>query len=286
MAVRIRPAEARDTETVASFTTNTFTWGDYVADSFPQWLEDEDTRVVVATDDDDSPIGLARVRMLSAREGWLSAARVHPDHRRRGVGSALNDWCADWVRDQGGIVVRLQIEDWNQAAHHQVEALDYRPVADVWNAERGVSRSDIEPATNGGRRKRTEERLDRAPRAEAEGAYIAWSTSELARASHGLFPVEEWAWRRMTLDDALSSRSWFCPSGWILGEETGESLIVRWMVSTPDDASSLMRATVDLAQERGLRNVRVTGPSVEWLESALADNRLEIHRSRIYEKAL
>lgn len=286
MTVSIRPAEERDASVVASFTTNTFSWGDYVAESFPQWLTDPDTRVGVATDESDRPVALARARMLSDREGWLSAARVHPDHRRRGIGSALNEWCVEWVRRQGGLVVRLQIETWNEAAHNQVLALGYRPVADVVNASRDVSGTDIQPTTNGGRRKRAEDRLDRAPRAEAEGAYIAWSSSDLARASHGLFPVEEWAWRRMAPADAHSARAWFCPSGWIMGEEDEGGLVVRWLVSTPEDAPLLVRAAVDLAQERQMTGLRIAGPSVDWLERALEENCLEIHHSRLYEKPL
>lgn len=286
MPSRIRPAEKRDAAAIASFTTNTFSWGDYVADRFLEWMEEPATQVAVATDDDDRPVALARVRMLGSQEGWLSAARVHPDHRRKGLGSALNDWCADWVASRGGSVVRLQIEDWNDPAQNQVVRLGYRAVATVINAERSVSGGEIEPATNGGRRTRAEERLDRAPRAEAEGAYIAWSTSELARASHGLFPVEPWTWRRMTQADAHSGRTWFCPSGWVMADEGEDRLVVRWLVATPDDASLLVRAAVDLAHERHLEEIHVCAPAIDWMEEALQKNGFEIHRTHIYEKPL
>lgn len=286
MSARIRPAEKRDADPVAAFTTDTFSWGDYVADSFLDWIEEPATQVAVATDEEDRPVAMARVRMLGPREGWLSAARVHSHHRRRGLGSALNEWCVDWVADQGGSVVRLQIEPWNEAAHNQVLRLGYRIVATVVNAERSVPRKEIEPATNGGRRTRAEERLDRAPRAEAEGAFIAWSTSDLARASHGLFPVEEWAWRRMAPADAHSAGTWFCPSGWVMADEEEDRLVVRWLVATPDDADLLIRAAVDLAQERQLEALHVAVPSVDWVEEALRSNSLEIHPTHIYEKPL
>lgn len=286
MAAPIRPAERRDAEAIASFTTDTFSWGDYVAESFLEWLAEPATHVAVATAHDDRPVALARVRMLGPQEGWLSAARVHPDYRRRGLGTALNDWCVDWVTSQGGSVVRLQIETWNEAAHRQVVGLGYRAVAAALNAMRPVSSAEMEPATNGGRRTRAEERLDRAPRAEAEGAYIAWSTSELARAGHGLFPLEPWAWRRMTLDDAHAGPTWFCPSGWVMAEDDEDELMVRWMVATPEDASQLVRAAVDLAQERGLEGLHVAVPAVDWMRSALADNGFDVHATRLYEKPL
>ena len=284
MAVRIRPAEERDAAAIYEFTTNTFSWGDYVAESFLEWLEEDDTALPVAVDDDDRPIGLARVRMLSDRESWLSAARVHPDYRRKGVGSALNDWCVQWTGERGGVVARLQIETWNEPAQNQVKRLGYRQVAKVANARREIGRSRIEPATNGGRRTPAEERLDRAPRAEADGAFIAWSTSELARASHGLFPSEPWAWRRMTAQDAHSARTWFCPSGWVMTDEDGDELIVRWLVSVPEDAERLVRATVDLAQERGLGSLHVVVPSVPWLDDALKANGLDTLEFFIFEK--
>src|SRR5690606_7803367 len=159
MAVSIRPAEARDAEVIAGFTQNTFSWGDYVADAFLDWLADEDAAVPVATDDHDRPIALARVRMLSDRESWLSAARVHPDHRRKGLGSALNDWCVEWSRQRGAAVARLEIETWNEPAQNQVRRLGYRHVATVVDAHREAGRAEIEPATNGGRRTPAEERL-------------------------------------------------------------------------------------------------------------------------------
>lgn len=257
-----------------------------MADSFLEWLEEPSTLVAVATGSDDRPVALARVRMLGPREGWLSAARVHPDHRRRGMGSALNDWCVDWVASQGGSVVRLQIETWNEAAHNQVLKLGYRVVATVLNAERSVSQDEIEPATNGGRRTKAEERLDRAPRAEAEGAYIAWSTSDLARAAHGLFPVDPWAWRRMTQADAHAARTWFCPSGWVMADDEGDQLVIRWMVATPEDAGLLVRASVDLAQERQLEGLHVAVPAIGWMQQTLEGNGFEIYPTHIYEKPL
>jgi len=282
----VRPAERGDVEAIADFTSATFSWGDYVADSLGDWLDDPDTEVVVACVDVDEPVALARVRMLGPREGWISAARVHPDHRRRGLGSTLNDWCVDWIRSRGGVVARLQIETWNEAASQQVVGLGYRAVAKVLNARRQTSTAEMSPVTNGGKRKTADERLDRAPRAEAEGAYIAWSSGDLAKAAHGLYPVDRWAWRRLTPDDVGRSPTWFCASGWVIAEDEGSELTVRWVVAAPDDAGRIVRATVDLAHERDLAGVHVVVPAIDWLEAALDENGFETVESRIYEKPL
>lgn len=280
----LRTATDHDIEAIASFTSDTFTWGDYVATELPYWLEDPEVEVVVATDERDHPVALARVRMLGPKEGWLSAARVHPDHRRQGLGSRMNDWCVAWVAERGGSVARLQIETGNEPAHNQVLQLGYRPVASALNAERSAPTAEMTPATNGGRRHRAEERLDRAPRAEAEGAYIAWSTGELARVGHGLFPVDRWAWRRLTPADVGSARTWYCPSGWIMAEDEEADLTVRWVVCGPEEADRLLRATVDLAQEREAERVHVVVPDATWIRQALKDNGFELFESRIYEK--
>lgn len=283
---RLRPGRVTDLEAIAAFTSSTFSWGDYVSESYRHWLQEEDTAVVVAADDTDLPVALARVRMLGPREGWISAARVHPDHRRRGLGSALNDWCVDWVAGRGGVVARLQIETWNEAAHAQVVGLGYRPVATVANSDRAISDSTMEPITNGGRRVTADERLDRAPRTEAEGAFMAWSTSELARASHGLFPVDRWAWRRMTPEDAHRGPTWACPSGWVMAEDEEGELSVRWLVATPDDAARLLRATVDLAHERHAARLHIVYPAVGWLLQELDGKGFETHHTYLYEKPI
>ena len=282
----IRPARAGDVSAIAEFTTGTFSWGDYVAEAFPEWLDDAHTAVAVAVDGEDRAVGLARVRMLSAREGWISAARVHPDHRRRGVGSSLNDWCVDWIRGRGGVVARLQIETWNEAAHNQVLGLGYRAVARVGNAIREIAADSMEPVTNGGQRSTAPERLDRAPRAEADLAYVAWSTGELARAARGMIAVEPWAWRRMSKDDATAAAVWHCPSGWILADRDEETLTVRWMVCTPDDADRLVKATVDLAHAQGVSRLHTATPDVHWLTTALVHHGLDHHPTRLYEKPL
>lgn len=282
----IRAARRADADAIAAFTSDTFSWGDYVADSFVSWLEDPDVEVAVAADDEDEPVALARVRMLSDREGWISAARVRPDHRRRGIGSALNDWCVDWIGRQGGIVARLQIETWNEPAHKQVLGLGYRAVVQVTNSFRRIGSDGLEPDTNGGRRTTAPERLDRAPRTEADLAYVAWSTSDLARAARGMVAIDPWAWRRMTKDDATSSRVWGCPYGWVMAERQDDTLVVRWVVCTPDDADKLVKATVDLAHAQSVDELHVVAPDVEWLTAALDRHTDEVHPTRLYEKPI
>ncbi|MGH8911327.1 MAG: GNAT family N-acetyltransferase [Acidimicrobiia bacterium] len=284
MSPNIRPARPDDTGAIAAFTTATFSWGDYVGEEFPNWFDDPDVCVAVVTDEGDSPVAVARVKMLGPREGWLSAARVHPDHRRRGLGSALNDWCVGWVSSQGGLVCRLQIETDNEPAHNQVLQLGYRLVMAALNVERPTR---LPPDSNGAKHSRPPERLQRAPRAESDLAFMAWSTGDLARRARGMFAVEPWAWRRLQELDIRSGVLWVCPFGWILTDEFDEELHVRWLTCSPDDAGSLLSAVIDLAREREKSSISMAVPDVDWLTTIVGRlGFITSHPSRIYEKSL
>lgn len=280
----IRPARLADASAIAGFTTNTFAWGDYVGEEFPQWLQEPGTKVAVVVDDDDIPVAVAKVRMIGSREGWLSAARVHPDHRRRGLGSALNDWCVEWVASRGGVVCRLQIEDDNEPASQQVMQLGYRPVLEVVNGERPTR---LPPDANGFPHTAVPERLQKSPRAEADLAYIAWSTSDLGRASRGMFATEPWAWRRLEEDDLRTGILWACPSGWVLTDSDEGHLDVRWLMCAPEDVDRLMPAVVELADRTGQSHISVAVARVGWVTDSLS--RLgftTLHDSSLYEKAV
>ena len=68
MSYTIRPGRAGDKAAIAEFTRDTFSWGDYVADKFDEWIEDSSGRVIVAVDDTDVAIAMSRVSLLSPGE--------------------------------------------------------------------------------------------------------------------------------------------------------------------------------------------------------------------------
>lgn len=287
--MRVRPARPDDLEPVTSFTTGTFDWGDYVPDRFPSWVDQTDSAVMVAVDDLDVPVGLARVVLMSAREAWIHAARVHPDHRRQGVGSAINEALCDWASSHGAIVARLMTEDWNEAAQGQVERSGYRRTS-TWSwPMRDLGTGTIDPVTNGGRRVPGEEQLASGSRAEIDPAWIAWSSSEMCSAGRGLFPIG-WTFRRMTIDDvhaASKARELLqCASGWVIAKTAGEQLSVPWIATNPLDASKLARAVVDLAARRKLESLAVMVPTIDWLDEAFEHAGCTVSRGHIYAREL
>ena len=286
----IRPARPDDKSAIATFTTDTFEWGDYVADAFDAWMEDPDGQILIAATDEDEAVGLARVAMLSPTEAWAQAARVHPDHRRRGVGRRLTEAGEAWADRRGAVVMRLVTEDWNEAAQHQVERSGYRIVAKWGMAQRAVGRSVPAIPGNGGRRAPVEERLRPSSIHEVEPAFFAWSTGDLINAGHGLYPAVGWMWRQLTLDDihqAARSRSlWDCPAGWLIGTIEEDLWWVPWIATGPEDAYRLMKAAIELAGEQGAERLRMLFPQTEWLLQAVRRAGMEFHPLLMYEKAL
>ncbi len=282
----IRPARPDDIPVIRGFTEGTFSWGDYVGDAVEEWLSDDRGTVPVAVDETDSPIALVRVTMLSPIEAWIQAARVHPGHRRKGLGSDLNDWSIEWAVDRGARVVRLLTERESVAPQRQVEHLGYRPVSDWVAAMRRVGSPQPDPHTNGGVRVPGDERLDIAPKAEGQPAWSVWSTSELIRCAHRLAPVEGWMWRALTFDDVtdgLGLSLWQCASGWIIGGLEDDEFVVRWLVTTEEDADRLVRAIVDLASEHA-EHLTVFAPALPWVTEALVRGGMELHPQIAWEK--
>lgn len=283
MDVEIRPARPEDKAAIAAFTENTFAWGDYVDGSFDDWLVTADSAVLVAIATG-RPVAMARVVQLSPDEIWLHAARVHPDHRRQGLGLALNHACLDWGRGRGAVVARLMVEDWNEAARLQVERGGYRRVADWFYARR----ANLDPpASPTGPGLRPPEPLRIAPRPEAESAFMSWSTSELARAAHGL-RGERWHFRQMTMDhlveDAEQRRLWEAPSGWISIEHGPEGgAWVGWLMTTPGEAELLVEALLTKLRSDGAASVSVLLPRLPWLIAAFEASGFEVHPNGIWE---
>lgn len=284
---QVRAATTADIEAITCFTTGTFSWGDYVADALPLWLESPGV-VLIATHDD-LPVAVLRILMLSATEAWLHGARVHPDHRRRGIGTILNSAGCEWAKGEGAQVARLLVEDWNETARAQVTAIGYREAA-PWMSATLETGSEVLPSTNGGRRVPGEERLAPARAADADVAWMSWAASDLARTGRELFPIG-WHFRRLRPHDLAEAATrrhlWHGPSGWLIAiaADTGE-LTVPWISTTDLDVARLIRALIDLADGIRAERVRVMAPRHGWMVEALNRAGFVIAPNVIYSKAL
>ncbi len=280
MSFVIRPARAEDVSLIAPWTRDTFAWGDYVPDLMSGWLEEPDSLVFVCVYEDDVPVALSRVQLLSPTEAWLSAARVHPDHRRSGMGMAMNDYSVEWARSRGAIVARLTIEADNEAARSQVLRSAYRLTGRWSYATADVSTGT--PMASG-------DRLRVGTVIDADAAWTFWSQSELAYAARDLISLG-WRWRkasRQDLDRAVDTRTFYqSPGGWVIAEGDDHGISVRWLATSPPDAPLLLQGLRDLLRDTARGRVEAMIPVTVWSVEALLREGYGVHPVEIYSKGL
>lgn len=281
MGFEVRDAQPADAARISDWTRDTFAWGDYVGDSVAEWIVDGSRHVLVAVDGDDVPVAMAAVRMLSPTEGWLSAARVRPELRRRGLGSLLNDASVAWICDRGGKVARLAVEDDNDAAMSQVRKLGYRRTS-TW--VRGViENGPIGPSG-------LDDRVSPAGRPDVDPGWMYWSTSELYEAGRGLLP-SGWTWRRCVVGDLLAAaeqhRFFQSPAGWVIVEFPAEDEVeITWTASSPPDFPRLLTGVAALAAERGIRLMTCLVPQTGWSGEALRRAGASTSEYLVFAKAV
>ena len=100
---------------------------DYVPEVFDDWVRDRRGRlwVAVATE---CVIGVAKLTVMGEREAWLHALRVDPDHRKRGVATALLAHRLARARHLGARVARLDTAEDNVAIHRLMRRNGFRRV--------------------------------------------------------------------------------------------------------------------------------------------------------------
>jgi len=289
MSPTVRPAREDDRTAISAFTTGTFAWGDYIPRVLDGWMADPNGVVLVVADAADQAIAMARGTMLSTEEAWAQGARVHPDHRRRGLASLLSDELDAWALERGARVIRLLVEDDNDAAIAQVRKTGMRPVSGWVMAERAIGPNSPVPQGNGGRRVPSEHRLRRVGSAEAQPAFLAWMTGDLVRPARQLFPTH-WSWRRLIPADleaaARRDALWQAPSGYAMAALHADTFEVEWIDTTAGNAYDLTRALVDAALDRSAERLAVFAPRLEWLSYPLRRLGCDLHRSTVYARAL
>ncbi|MCJ7726367.1 MAG: GNAT family N-acetyltransferase [Acidimicrobiia bacterium] len=285
----IRPARPGDAEAIAAWTHDTFSWGDYVAQAVPGWMEEPDSLVAVAEIDGEI-VGVSRTILLSPTEAWAQGTRIHPDRRRTGIGMALAEHLGAWAADRGALVMRSMIEAWNEPARSQSRKLGYREVGIWLRAGRGVGENSPVPEGNGGRRVAAAEGLLPAHSSEAIAAMMSWSGGDLERAARGLLPVGVWRMRRLVpadLADAARRKALLVGRpGWAVGEVEDDAYEVSWISTAETDIGAMLRALVDRAAAAGAEEIRVMFPATAWMEQALRRRGFTIHDLRIYAKPL
>jgi GNAT superfamily N-acetyltransferase len=252
-------------EQVAPWTSHTFDWGDYVPQRLATWVDDPESHPLVCVDDSGRPVAVSNITMLSPAEAWLEGARVHPEFKRTGMGTAMNRAGTVWARQRGARVARLATEAENPAARRQVEALGYRHTGSWAYADfdpRG--RAVLDPGRG----------LAPATMADVDAAWLSWSTSELSMAARDLRAIG-WRWRKARPQDlaaaATAGELFQSPLGWVVVEQPeADWMQTGWVITGVEDAPGLIDGLIGLGAERGVEAISLRLPWLPWVTETLA----------------
>ncbi|MCB1247200.1 MAG: GNAT family N-acetyltransferase [Acidimicrobiia bacterium] len=284
MSIKSRPATPADVPAIVAFTTGTFVWGDYVPDEIANWIETPESVVMVATDGADLPIAMGRCRMLSPTEGWLHAARVHPDHRGKGIAGEMAVILTDWAREQGALVTRLMIEDTNESSRRHIAKTGFRRTTTVHRAS-----ADLQdrPTPTGNGRVTTPTSLRARPGRRSEAGFVvsSWLSGDTGRAIRGLVG-DGWAFHRLTetviRDTAHGSMLWDIGGATALTREVGGQFDVDLLDTTESEAADVIRTLMDLAIDHGSDRFGMWLADLPWLIDAANRNECDTFSNGIY----
>lgn len=287
--MELRKARPDDADAIASFTTRTFAWGDYIPEAIADWIEDQSGQVVVGTDGNDVPVAMGRVELLTPKEAWLLGARVHPDWRGRGIATLLAKELTDWARQQGALVARLLIEESNTSSIHNIQKTKFRKTTIAHRGVRELNTPSPHRTGNGGTRRRSPLTVRQGTWVDAEIIAAAWSTSEAGRSLRGLFG-QSWSFHRLRTIDveraAREGRLWEIGSAWAITAEHEGRFEVQMLDASPSDAVDVVRALVDHAHDSGASEFSAWVADCSWLTDALATAGCDTEPSGIYSMAL
>ncbi len=180
----VRTARADDKESIVAFCQNTFRWGDYIPRVWDNWLGDSRGQILVA-EQDHQPVGMLHVAFLDDGIAWLEGMRVHPDHRRIGLASAMDAYGRAFARERGCRAARLVTGMSNLASQGTLDAVGYRRVAtfNEWETK-SLARGTLSAQVANPR--------------DAARILDLWRDSKTYAASYGVLPQSNWRWIPLT----------------------------------------------------------------------------------------
>ena len=114
----VRRARESDKAAVLSFATNTWDGWDYIPHAWPVWLAATDGVMLVGCrPDDDRPVAITRIAMVSPTESWWEGIRVDPALRGMEVAADLQVAELHWTAAQGANVIRYATSARNEGSH-------------------------------------------------------------------------------------------------------------------------------------------------------------------------
>lgn len=180
-SISIRAGRMGDLPALATFTKETFDWGDYITEAWPHWVESSRGELLVA-EAKGAFAGTAHVRYLGNREAWLEGVRVHPAFRRRSIATILIEAVHARAKKKHCRLIRLETGSRNHKARRLFEKTGYRLVVDYARYRARASKRPV-----------SEIRL--AKTSDAGLCWEIWETSLRGRRAHPLTRAPYgWRW--------------------------------------------------------------------------------------------
>lgn len=200
MEPKVRPAKPSDKGPLMSFIKDVWGGHDYIPYVWEQWLRSRNGRMFVV-EAGGIPVGMNRVSFLDDGSAWFQGARVHPEHRGKGMATLLGESSMKFALERGARVFRLTTGSRNYASRRQTARMKFGEIARfsvytppegaVWRRERVVrpSREDLDDVL----------RLIRSTREFRLGSGVFWHNFAAASLTRDVVArlLEEGAVRRL-----------------------------------------------------------------------------------------
>jgi len=115
----LRHARYSDKKHVLKFCTNTFSWGDYIASAWDDWIDDGNLIII----EDTIPVAICHV-FFSKTTLWIEGIRIRPSFRRLGLASKLILY-AESLCEQNNKTISLLVNSKNIPCLKMVQKLGY-----------------------------------------------------------------------------------------------------------------------------------------------------------------
>ncbi|MCC7354190.1 MAG: GNAT family N-acetyltransferase, partial [Anaerolineae bacterium] len=203
--IHIRPATADDKPAVVEFTQHTWPDGDYIPEVYDIWLVDPRGPLLVA-EEGGKVVAIGKVTFLGPRQAWLEGMRVHPEHRRHGIGRRFLAYQTTLAREKGAQVVRLATAYNNYPVHKIVAEQGMSHIASftpiIADAETGPVRARV-----------------LAP-AELDEAWAVVVTGDVHRRGARLYDLG-WVWKELDQEEVARSIQEGNALGWQPQRDSG-----------------------------------------------------------------
>ncbi|HEY7623658.1 MAG TPA: GNAT family N-acetyltransferase [Candidatus Limnocylindria bacterium] len=238
MDLEIRRARPRDKRAVREAVRTIWNGHDRVPRLFDRWVTHRSGPFFVALVRG-RVVGMGKLTVVSAREGWLEGGRVAPRYRRRGIATALIAHRLAYAESRGLAVLRFSTASDNTPIHRAARRFRFRRAARL---------AGFLADARAGKRPRPATRAELGPLRRALGRYIEFGPG--------------WAWRELLATDierAVAAGRAFRSDGAaaIVGAAADGTLPVLAFGGGGSAAVALLAALRAEAHARDLRNVEV-----------------------------